>query len=356
MFLKATNLSKSFGAKPVLEDLDLSVEARTVVAILGPSGCGKSTFLNILAGILLPDSGSILIDGEDITSVPSHKRRIGMVFQDPLLFPNKTVLENILFPLKLRGQKNSLTEAFRTVKEIVKLDDDIPSAFPAALSGGQRQRVALARALVDKPRILLLDEPLAKLDRGLREDLAVRIRAYQERAGIPFLYVTHNQEEAMTVGDTLALMGRNGHFEQVGPKETLYSSPATPFVASFLGSANQIKGTVEDIKNGTVKLSTVFGSVRGRAIGNLSESSEALLIVKHEHIKYSQKRQREHLKNFIVNDVIFKGRFWQVSFLHEPTGHILQGIFPNGNFELNGGDPVTVFWHSDNAYAYEAKA
>jgi len=236
-YVDVKGLSKHFGASKVFEDLSFAIEEGEFITLLGPSGCGKSTLLRCLAGLETPDEGSIFVNGEDITHVKPQKRGIGMVFQSYALFPNMTAAENIAFGLKMQGLAKSeilhrVAQAIRTV-ELTNNE----KKYPNQLSGGQRQRVALARALVVKPRILLLDEPLSALDARIRRNLRDEIRSIQREMQLTTIFVTHDQEEAMTMSDRIFLMNK-GQFVQTGTPEEVYLSPASEFAARFIGSYN----------------------------------------------------------------------------------------------------------------------
>ena len=228
---------KRYGAMAALDHVSLSIESGEFVTLLGPSGCGKSTTLRAVAGLASVESGRIVIDGEDVTAVPTARRNIGMVFQNLALFPHMTVLENVGFGLRMRGvsagQRRDLSER---VMRLVHLGD-FADRYPAQLSGGQQQRVAIARALVISPRVLLLDEPFAALDRKLRDEMQVELRALTRQIGITTLFVTHDQQEALTLSDRIALMNR-GRIEQFATPSELYHLPLTPFAADFMGVGN----------------------------------------------------------------------------------------------------------------------
>ena len=248
-------LSRSYGPVRALDELDLTVQAGELIALLGPSGCGKTTTLRLVAGLEDADSGSICVGGRDITRLPASKRDMGMVFQAYSLFPHMTVLENVAFGLKLRGISSS-TRGKRAADmlELVELGSQ-SGRYPHQLSGGQQQRVALARALAIEPQVLLLDEPLSALDAKVRAQLRDQIRRIQLEVGITTLFVTHDQEEALAIADRVGVM-RDGRLEQLAPPADVYSRPATPFVAEFVGLSNRLAGTVSG--------STV--TVRGREL------------------------------------------------------------------------------------------
>ena len=235
------NIRKSFGDKCVLDDVSLSIRQGEFVTILGPSGCGKTTLLRILAGFGSADSGDVLINGENITDVPPHLRPVNTVFQRYALFPHLDVYENIAFGLKL--QKTPVDEIDKKVRKVLKMvsmtdyeDRDVDS-----LSGGQQQRVAIARAIVNQPKVLLLDEPLAALDLKMRKDMQIELKEMHRKLGITFVYVTHDQEEALTLSDTIVVMNE-GKIQQIGTPTDIYNEPQNSFVADFIGESNILNG------------------------------------------------------------------------------------------------------------------
>ncbi|MFH8341638.1 ABC transporter ATP-binding protein [Streptomyces sp. AM6-12] len=243
-------LRREFGATVALDGLDLTVRPGEFLALLGPSGCGKTTALRMLAGFEHPDSGAVLVDGRDITRVPAHRRDAGMVFQSYSLFPHLNAVDNVAFGLRMRGVRTAERRA--TAAELLELVGlgDKGERFPHQLSGGQQQRIALARALALRPRVLLLDEPLSALDAKVRLSLREEIRRLQQELGITTLFVTHDQEEALSIADRVAVM-RAGRLEQCAEPAELYGRPATAFVAEFVGTMSRVPG---ELKDGTVEV------------------------------------------------------------------------------------------------------
>ncbi|MCA0997301.1 ABC transporter ATP-binding protein [Alloyangia pacifica] len=242
--LTLSAIRKKFGSLMAVDNLDLAVQPGALVSLLGPSGCGKTTTLRMVAGFESPDSGQITIGGEDVTRQAPNKRGLGMVFQSYSLFPHRTVAENVAFGLRMAGaSKQTQADEVRRMLDMVHLTGR-EEMYPSQLSGGQQQRVALARALVVNPRVLLLDEPLGALDKALRESMQFEIREMQQRLEITALLVTHDQEEAMSMSDQIAVM-HGGRILQLGAPNDIYDRPETAFVATFLGTSNLFEGQVQ---------------------------------------------------------------------------------------------------------------
>ncbi len=239
--LELVGITKRFPGFTAIENLDLYIPAGSFFALLGPSGCGKTTTLRLVAGLEDPTEGKILVGGKDVTNTKPYQRPVNTVFQSYALFPHMTVLENVAFGLHRRGIKDAVAKAHEALL-LVELDH-VSNRKPQQLSGGQQQRVALARAIVNRPALLLLDEPLGALDLKLRRQMQLELKAIQTEVGLTFLHVTHDQEEAMTMADTVAVMNK-GHIEQMGAPQELYEMPRTAFVASFLGQSNLFTGEV----------------------------------------------------------------------------------------------------------------
>ena len=247
--LALKNIHKSFEpGQEVLAGIDLTVEKGEFITLLGSSGCGKTTTLRIISGLEVPDEGSVFLNGQDVTDLAPEKRNVNTVFQNYALFPHMDVGENIGYGLKLRKvPKQEIKERVEKMLSLVQLEG-FEKRKPAQLSGGQRQRVAIARSLVNNPDVLLLDEPLGALDLQLRRAMQIELKHLQKKLGITFIYITHDQEEAINMSDRIAVMNK-GHFEQVGTPDEIYNHPKTSYVATFVGNANIFKGTVERIEN-----------------------------------------------------------------------------------------------------------
>ncbi|MEJ2023892.1 MAG: ABC transporter ATP-binding protein, partial [Deltaproteobacteria bacterium] len=259
------NLVKQFPGLTAVDHVNLKVMDREVFSLLGPSGCGKTTTLRMIAGLETPDEGQILIGGKVVNDVPPYRRDCNLVFQNLALFPHMTVAENIAYGLeRKRVPKNDIKKRVTEMLEFMGLSD-MEDRYPVQLSGGQQQRIALARSLVLRPKLLLLDEPLAALDRKLRKDMQVELKRIQQEGGITFFYVTHDQKVALAISDTIAIM-REGRLEQVASPSQIYDNPKTKFIADFMGATNIFSGKVIGKNNGAIQLETEEG-IRLLALG-----------------------------------------------------------------------------------------
>jgi len=289
-FLSIRAVTKSFGGPPVVDAVSLEVERGEFFALLGPSGCGKTTLLRMIAGFETPDSGAIVMDGETMNQVPPHLRPTNMVFQSYAIFPHLNVFDNIAYGLrKLKLSKAALRAKVEAMLATVRLEG-LESRAADQLSGGQRQRVALARALVREPKLLLLDEPLGALDKRLREAMQVELRAIQRKVGITFLLVTHDQEEALSLSDRVAVMS-HGKILQVAPPRTLYERPNCREVADFIGEINFFHATVRQIAEaGAIVNAGILGTLtvpRANLAEGTREGDHILLAIRPEHVAFA---------------------------------------------------------------------
>jgi putative spermidine/putrescine transport system ATP-binding protein len=278
------NLSKRFGDLVALKDFELEVEGGEFIGLLGPSGCGKTTALNCFAGLLEPDAGDIVLDGESILSLPPERRRFGMVFQNYALFPHLSIARNVAFGLEMEGVgKTEVRERVEEVLSLVHLEEH-RDKYPAQLSGGQQQRVALARAVVTRPRIILMDEPLSNLDAKLRLEMRTEIRRLHQALGLTTIYVTHDQEEALSLSDRVVLM-RGGTIQQVGPPKEVYAEPASAYAANFLGYRNLLPVKVTAAQGEHATVATQAGvEISGTLRDHLSPGDAAVAAIRPEDV------------------------------------------------------------------------
>jgi putative spermidine/putrescine transport system ATP-binding protein len=308
-FLDVAGAQKAFGAATVLGGVDLAVAQGEFVSLLGPSGCGKTTLLRIVAGLLAPDNGTVRLDGQNITALPPHQRDVGVVFQNYALFPHLTVAENVAFGLKARRRSAAATrEAVRRFLDLVHLADFADRSV-RALSGGQQQRVAVARALAVQPKLLLLDEPFSALDRKLRETMQIDLRRLLRELGTTSVFVTHDQDEALTMSDRIAVMNR-GVIEQLDTPEAIYRQPATAFALEFVGLSSRLIGTVVSSQPGHVMVETAFG--RLLAPGSFVAGAPVLLAVRPERIKIEP--AGDYALRARLRDAVFQGSKIQLHF------------------------------------------
>lgn len=304
-FLNIRNLKKSFGANTVVHDFSLAVEKGEFVSFLGPSGCGKTTVLRMIAGFETPDQGVIDINGKDVVDLKPNKRNIGMVFQAYALFPNMTVAQNVAFGLRVSGKPKAEIDA--TVKEMLELIrlEHLADRFPYQMSGGQQQRVALARALATKPQVLLLDEPLSALDAKIRISLREEIRAIQRKLGITTVFVTHDQEEALSISDRIVVM-HEGKADQIGSPFDIYNRPATRFVASFVGTLNMLEAKVADPHKNTIDLGDNIIALP-ESLAAYQKADAVTLALRPEAVSLEASPVRNCSVDVLVQDVHFLG-------------------------------------------------
>ena len=320
--LELKHISKSFsGEEEVLKDISLSIGKGEFITLLGSSGCGKTTTLRIIAGLEIPDSGSVQIDGRDVTSLEPNQRDVNTVFQNYALFPHMTVGENIGYGLKLKKvPKAEIKEKVRQMLELVQLSG-YEKRKPSELSGGQKQRVAIARALAGSPKVLLLDEPLGALDLQLRRTMQQELKHLQKQLGITFVYITHDQEEAINMSDRIAVMNK-GKFEQIGTPDEIYNHPKTSYVARFVGNANILTGTAEKTDGDMLYIRLNAGSVpvkKGSAAPQKGE--EVRIALRSENVRIDETGQ-EGLPA-IVKEKSFAGGQLRVTLVMEDGTEVI---------------------------------
>ena len=304
--LEIRGVSKKFGDFIAVNNVDLDIYQGELFCLLGGSGCGKTTLLRMLAGFEKPSSGQILIDGQDMSEVPPYKRPTNMMFQNYALFPHMTVEKNIAFGLEQDGlAKAEISDKIDSILKLVELQD-YKKRRPQQLSGGQRQRVALARALVKQPKLLLLDEPLGALDKKLREQTQFELMNIQDKVGVTFVVVTHDQEEAMTLSTRIAVMDR-GRFIQTGTPTEIYEYPSDRFVADFIGSANILDGKVVSNLEGMIEVSTYLGEFSFKSNSNISEGSNLFVGLRPEKISIKKATTKSKDTTGYIHDIGYFG-------------------------------------------------
>ena len=348
-FLDIAGAEKSFGAAAVLGGVDLGVGAGEFVSLLGPSGCGKTTLLRIVAGLLSADRGTVKLDRQDITRLPPHKRDVGVVFQNYALFPHLSVAENVAFGLKARRRSAAETgDAVRRFLDLVHLSN-FANRSVRALSGGQQQRVAVARALAVKPKLLLLDEPFSALDRKLRETMQIELRRLLRELGTTAVFVTHDQDEALTMSDRIAVMNR-GAIEQLADPKSIYRQPATAFVLEFVGLSSRLAGKVVASEAGIVTVDTALGRLRGP--GQFVNGANVLLAVRPERIRLGEGENRTTVP---LLDAVFQGSKIQLHF-KAPEGDQLMAETADLESGIpSPGSPMSLGWSIADTLVYPAR-
>lgn len=375
-------VSKAFGDFRVLKNVDLEIKKGEFFSLLGPSGCGKTTLLRIIAGFEHPDSGVVLLDGSDVLPLPPNKRHLNTVFQNYALFPHLSVFENIAFPLRLRKESEAKIkdEVFKYIK-LVELEGHAHKK-PAQLSGGQKQRVAIARALINEPSVLLLDEPLSALDAKLRQHMLIELDRIHDKIGITFIYVTHDQQEALSVSDRIAVMSQ-GNVLQVGTPHEIYESPADAFVARFIGETNLFEGTVKAVEpvgdtgstgaTGTagdtgaaaesVSLVTLsipeLGDVLVTTVDELEADQRVCFTVRPEKVRITGEEPRSkkgslNVRRGVVDEPIYSG-FQTKFYVRTAEDCLFKVIKQHANYSDEGPDivwkdEVYLSWTADDGY------
>jgi spermidine/putrescine transport system ATP-binding protein len=347
-------VTKFFGDLKVVDDLNLSIHKGEFFSLLGPSGCGKTTTLRMIAGLEEPTTGRVLLEGRDVTDVPSAKRPVNMVFQAYALFPHMSVFENVAFGLRIKKVgRREIEQRVADIMRTVRLEG-LEKRKPIQLSGGQQQRVALARALVNRPAALLLDEPLGALDLKLRKEMQLELKHIQEQTQTTFVYVTHDQEEALTMSDRIAVMDL-GIVEQVaGPRE-LYERPTTPFVAGFIGVSNVVRLRPDRAEEGVIVMTVGEGERVAAPSASARGMNEILITVRPEKIKFEEVGEPASRVSATVADVVYLGSMTQY-IVELPTGEPL--TVHRLNDEVRGrpihvGDSVTLHWAAEHSFVIE---
>lgn len=348
--LRINGISKRFGKAIAIEHLDLDIAPGEFVTFLGPSGCGKSTTLRILGGFETPDTGQIILDGKDVTAQPPNQRNVNMVFQDYALFPHMTVRQNMSFGLELKGMgKAEIKRRLDEIMDFLELDG-YSDRYPAQLSGGQRQRVALARALAPDPALLLLDEPLGALDAKLRGQVQQELKSIQRRTNKTFFFVTHDQEEALTMSDRIVVMN-NGRVEQDGTPEDLYFHPKTRFVAEFIGETNMLAGEVRGVDGQDIVLDWYGQTLRGHAPGGAPKSGELVVAsLRLENLGFHTNRPdtANVAQGRVVGRTFLGSRMAVDLLIEDANGATLKAYVDTATGQAVGDDLIWLGWDTHN--------
>jgi spermidine/putrescine ABC transporter ATP-binding subunit len=351
--IELRGVSKRYRSSQALEPTDLEIREGEFFCLLGPSGCGKTTTLNLIGGFVEATSGEIVIQGQDVTNVPPHERNVNTVFQSYALFPHLTVHDNVAFGLKMsRVAAREAEVRTHEALQLVRLTD-YGNHYPAQLSGGQQQRVAVARALVNRPAVLLLDEPLGALDLKLRKQLQVELARIHRDVGTTFVFVTHDQEEAMAMADRIAVMN-NGRIEQVGTPEEIYAKPGSRFVADFVGESNFFE--VERRADGTVV--AAGGSPVPCPVGKAADWSRATLMVRPEAIRFATHPGERNCLEGEVLQSSFLGSFTRVAIACAATQAPVLATLPHGKRhrqELRAESTVSFTWDPEDAVVLDVQ-
>jgi spermidine/putrescine transport system ATP-binding protein len=354
---------KSFGDFQVLKNVTIDIKKGEFFSLLGPSGCGKTTLLRIIAGFEDPSQGDVRLDEASILSLPSNKRHVNTVFQSYALFPHLSVFENVAFPLRIKKMdKRAISARVEEYLQLVKLDAQ-KSKFPSQLSGGQKQRVAIARALINEPSVLLLDEPLSALDAKLRQHMLLELDAIHDKVGITFLYVTHDQEEAISVSDRLAVMNE-GEVLQVGSPSEIYETPADIFVARFIGESNFFSGIVASVNDNNAIVETKeCGRINAFMDKSVAPGDRVTLAVRPEKIRITKERPDACDKGLNcltgnVDEIIYTG-FLSKYFVSLRGGGVIRVFKQHVNYfteesNIAFGEKINVWWDVSDGFIVEA--
>ncbi|MDQ3006130.1 MAG: ABC transporter ATP-binding protein [Chloroflexota bacterium] len=312
-YLTLSNITKQYGDAVVVDNFNLDMEKGEFVSFLGPSGCGKTTTLRMVAGFEIPTSGKIILGGDDITSKAPNQRNVGMIFQAYALFPNMTVAQNIGFGLRIRKEAESaVTQLVKEMISLINLEKHADK-YPYQLSGGQQQRVALARALANRPQVLLLDEPLSALDAKIRVSLRTEIRAIQKALGITAIFVTHDQEEALSISDRVVVM-YDGKVEQLGTPSDIYNFPKTTFVANFVGTLNTADAEVVDPAKGLISVDGVQFET-AKDLKSTKKGDQVRMSIRPERFSFASEEKKDNVLDCIIENITFLGSIVRIQVL-----------------------------------------
>lgn len=357
------NIDKRFDSTHVLKNVSLEIKKGEFFSLLGPSGCGKTTILRMLAGFEYPDNGDILLDNKSILSLPPDKRPVNTIFQNYALFPHLSIYENVAFSLRLKKiPEKDVKKIVMEKLELVKLQDQIKK-YPSQLSGGQKQRISIARALVNEPDVLLLDEPLSALDAKLRQHMLIELDTIHDEIGVTFVFVTHDQQEALSVSDRIAVMNY-GEVLQVGTPTEIYESPANSFVADFIGESNFFEGKVSAVNGEHATMSTELGEIEFYIDKAVKVGDSVKLTIRPEKIRITKERPnvtvaKSNILKGKIDEVIYTG-FSSKFFVEFSNGKMLKVFKQHVNYLLDETpikwkDEVFIWWNANDSYLVEVE-
>ncbi|MEN6445740.1 MAG: ABC transporter ATP-binding protein [Candidatus Cloacimonas sp.] len=359
--IRLENLSKDFDGFVAVENVSLTIQSGELFSFLGPSGCGKTTLLRMIAGFEIPSAGRVIIDNMDITNLPPYKRQVNTIFQNYSLFPHMTVFDNVAFGLRIKKYpKNEINSRVKEMLSLVKMEDQA-NKFPDQISGGQKQRIAIARALINQPKVLLLDEPLAALDLKLRQHMLIELMNIHDAVGITFIYVTHDQSEAMSISDRVAVMN-HGNIIQAGPPDDIYERPESVFSAYFIGATNLITGEVIGIEDDYVQIRCPDGTGNSFEIDSTFHfqptiGQELTVSLRPEKIAISRNKPRYqediNILRGVIEDILYLGSHTQYIVR---VGDLKIRVFSQhkrvyfDDKALDWEEPVWLFWHDTDTW------
>ncbi|MEF3695440.1 MAG: ABC transporter ATP-binding protein [Candidatus Cloacimonadota bacterium] len=359
--IRIERLTRDFGGFIAVDDVSLTIKPGELFSFLGPSGCGKTTLLRMIAGFEIPREGKIFIGDQNITQLPPYKRQVNTIFQNYSLFPHMTIFDNVAFGLRIKKRpKDEIREQVQAMLSLVKMEDQAEK-YPDQISGGQKQRIAIARALINKPQVLLLDEPLAALDLKLRQHMLIELMNIHDAVGITFIYVTHDQGEAMSISDRVAVMSR-GKIIQEGPPDDIYERPVSIFSAFFIGETNLISGTVTEIEEEYVQIKCPIGDDKSVEIDSTFHftpnlGQEITLSLRPEKIAISRSKPRQqddfNILRGTIEDILYLGSHTQYIV---KVGELRIRVFSQhkrvyfDDKALDWDEPVWLFWHDTDTW------
>ena len=350
VIVKLENFGKCYGKKEVIKDINLEIYDGEFLTLLGSSGCGKTTILRSISGLDIPTTGKIFLEGEDVTNLEPAKRQVNTIFQNYALFPLMNIYDNLAFGLRMKKvDEEEIAKRIKEMLELVHLEG-YEKRFPRDLSGGEQQRVSLARGLINRPKVLLLDEPLSALDLKLRKMMQIELKMLQRKLGITFVYVTHDQDEALSMSDRIVVL-RKGKIEQIGSPIEVYENPQSLYVADFLGEANVFSGKIirKDEEKSYVLLN---GKDEIEVYTDIKKSLEVDIVVRPENVKISKTKKNVNCFKGKVSEQIYDGAFMKN--LIDVDGKIVKAVTSGNDKLFNIGDDVYIYWTIEDAIVLES--